>query len=67
MSKVFSCYAAQLGWMALCVFIAFDQTWQTAPALDDFLWHKEWLAYIGLFIVFIYGRSLILTLFDAKD
>ena len=64
--RVLTSYAAQFGWIALCVFIAADQTWQTIPALDDFFWRKEWLAYVGLFILFVFGRRVILSMFNEQ-
>ncbi len=67
LSRVFTCYAAQLGWMALCIYIAFNQAWQEFPTLDDFFWNKEWLAYIGTFIVFVYGRQFILKFFNTRS
>lgn len=66
-SRVFLCYAAQLGWMALCVFVAFDRSWEAVASLEDFFWQKEWIAYIGLFIVFVYGRRLLLTVCGIRE
>ncbi len=55
--------AITFGWLGGCVAVGVDRTWEIVPALDDLFWGNEWLAYLGLLVIFSIGRRVTLELF----
>lgn len=58
--------SVHIGWLALCFWWGYDQSWQGIAALDGFFWDKTWLAYVGLIILYGVGHRLFNDLMGVR-